>query len=193
MRARVVAVVAVVVAVAAVTAAAWVRTLPGVPAQLLTGYGTDLPAGLLAVAWTATGAVLLALRPRNILGWLLVGVGVCQGLQQGLAAYGGYGVAVAGWPLARWTAWAASGLWLPGLLPLASLLLALYPDGRLPAHWWRWPFAAAVLGMALLTLGSMLARRPTPTSRPARRCCARQPSYRWASPSAAHCSSAAPS
>ena len=76
MRARVVAVVAVVVAVAAVSLAAWVRTLPNVPAQLLTGYGTDLPAGLLAVAWTATGAVLLVLRPRNALGWLLVVVGV---------------------------------------------------------------------------------------------------------------------
>jgi signal transduction histidine kinase len=157
MRARVVAVVAVVVAVVAVAVAAWVRTLPGVPAQLLTGYATDLPAGLLAVAWTATGAVLLALRPRNVLGWLLVGVGVCQGLQQGLAAYGGYGVAVAGWPLARWAAWLASGLWLPGLLPLGSLLLALYPDGRLPARWWRWPFTAAVLGIALLTMAMLLA------------------------------------
>jgi signal transduction histidine kinase len=158
MRARVVAVLAVVVvAVAAVAVAAWVRTLPGVPAQLVTGYGTDLPAGLLAVAWTVTGAVLVALRPRNPLGWLLVGVGLCQGLQQGLAAYGGYGVAVAGWPLARWAAWLASGLWLPGLLPLASLLLALYPDGRLPGRWWRWPFAAAALGITLLTLGTMLA------------------------------------
>jgi signal transduction histidine kinase len=157
MRARVVAVLAVVVVVAAVALAAWVRTLPNVTAQLLTGYGTDLPAGLLAVAWTVTGAVLVALRPRNALGWLLVGVGVCQGLQQGLAAYGGYGVAVGGWPLARWAAWVAAGLWLPGLLPLASLLLALYPDGRLPARWWRWPFAAAALGIALLTLGFMLA------------------------------------
>jgi signal transduction histidine kinase len=156
MRARVVAVLAVVAAVAAVAVAAWVRTLPGVPAQLLTGYGTDLPAGLLAVAWTVTGAVLVALRPRNVLGWLLLGVGVCQGLQQGLAAYGGYGVAMAGWPLARWAAWLAGGLWLPGLLPLASLLLALYPNGRLPSRWWRWPFTAAALGIALLTLGTML-------------------------------------
>ena len=47
MRARILAVLAVVVAVAAVSLAAWVRTLPGVPAQLLTGYGTDLPAGRL--------------------------------------------------------------------------------------------------------------------------------------------------
>src|SRR5206468_3835233 len=82
-------------------------------------------------------------------------------------------------PCQRWQAPSCvTGLWLPGLLPLASLLLVLYPDGRLPAHWWRWPFAAAALGMALLTLGSMLARRPTRTSRPARRRCACQPCRR---------------
>jgi hypothetical protein len=175
MRARVVAVLAVVAAVAAVAVAAWVRTLPGVPAQLLTGYGTDLPAGLLAVAWTATGAVLVALRPRNALGWLVVGIGLCQGWQQGLAAYGGYGVAVAGWPLAHWAAWLAAGLWLPGLLPLASLLLALYPDGRLPTRWWRWPFTVAALGITLLTAAMMLtpqayaevAPGPAPLSAPA--------------------------
>jgi signal transduction histidine kinase len=162
MRARVVAVVAVVVAVAAVSLAAWVRTLPNVPAQLLTGYGTDLPAGLLAVAWTATGAVLLVLRPRNALGWLLVVVGVCQALQQGLAAYGGYGAGVADppWPLARWAAWPAAALWLPGLLPLPTLLLALYPNGRLPSRWWRWPVGAAALGIGLVTLASMLHPRP---------------------------------
>jgi signal transduction histidine kinase len=162
MRARVVAVVAVLVAVAAVSLAAWVRTLPNVPAQLLTGYGTDLPAGLLAVAWTATGAVLLVLRPRNALGWLLVVVGVCQALQQGLAAYGGYGAGVADppWPLARWAAWPAAALWLPGLLPLPTLLLALYPNGRLPSRWWRWPVGAAALGIGLVTLASMLHPRP---------------------------------
>jgi signal transduction histidine kinase len=162
MRVRVVAVAAVVVAVAAVSLAAWVRTLPNVPAQLLTGYGTDLPAGLLAVAWTATGAVLLVLRPRNALGWLLVVVGVCQALQQGLAAYGGYGAGVADppWPLARWAAWPATGLWLPGLLPLPTLLLALYPNGRLPSRWWRWPVGAAALGIGLVTLASMLHPRP---------------------------------
>lgn len=160
MRARVVAAVAVLVAVSAVTYAVWVRTLPGVEGSLLVqGYGTDLPSGLAAVAWTVTGAVLLALRPRNVLGWLIVVVSLCQSLQQGLAAYGGYGVALADpqWPLARWIAWLSSGLYLPGLLPLLSLLPALYPNGQLPSRWWRWPVGAAGLGIALMMLAAMLA------------------------------------
>jgi signal transduction histidine kinase len=146
-------------AVAAVAFAAWVRTLPGAQeTPVVTGNGTTLLSGLLAVSWTATGAVLLALRPRNALGWLLVVVGICQATQQGLAAYGGYGVAMAAppWPLATWAALVAAGLWLPGLAPLFNLLPALYPNGRLASRWWRWPVGAATAGIVLMTVALIL-------------------------------------
>jgi signal transduction histidine kinase len=159
MRARILAAGAVLAAVAAVAFAAWVRTLPGAQETLVVvGNGKDLASGLLAVAWTATGAVLLALRPRNALGWLLVVVGLCQATQQGLAAYGGYGVAMADppWPLAPWAALVAAGLWLPGLAPLFNLLPALYPNGRLASRWWRWPVGAAAAGILLMTVALIL-------------------------------------
>jgi signal transduction histidine kinase len=159
MRARVVAVGAVVAAVAAVAFAAWVRTLPGAQeTPVVVGNGKDLASGLLAVAWTATGAVLVALRPRNALGWLLVVVGLCQATQQGLAAYGGYGVAMAAppWLLATWAALVAAGLWLPGLAPLFNLLPALYPNGRLAGRWWRWPVGAVAAGIVLMMVALML-------------------------------------
>src|SRR5512132_3818659 len=136
MRARVVAAAAVVAAVAAVAFAAWVRTLPGAhETPVVTGNGTDLPSALLAVAWTATGAVLVALRPRNALGWLVVVVGGCQAAQQGLAAYGGYGVAMADphWPLATWAALVAAGLWLPGLAPCSTCCRPCTRTGGWPA------------------------------------------------------------
>ncbi len=118
----------------------------------------DVTGGALAVAWVLTGATLVWLRPRNALGWLLLGVGACQGLSQGLAAYGAYGIVVAApdWPLARWSAWLGSVLWLPGLLPLANLLPALYPDGRLPTRRWRWPVGAAAAGTVLITVAAAL-------------------------------------
>ena len=77
---------------------------------------------------------------------------------QGLAAYGAYGIVVAAadWPLARWSAWLGSVLWLPGLLPLANLLPALYPDGQLPTRRWRWPVGAAVVGTVLITVAAAL-------------------------------------
>jgi signal transduction histidine kinase len=64
------------------------------------------------------------------------------------------------WPLARWVAWPAAALWLPGLLPLPTLLLALYPNGRLPSRGWRWPVGAAAVGIGLVTLAAMLHPRP---------------------------------
>lgn len=102
--------------------------------------------------------MLAWLRPRNALGWLLLFVGVCQALSVALAAYGGYGIAVAdpSWPYADWAAWIASAIWQPGLLPLGNLLLALYPDGRLPNASWRLPAAAAAVGIVLLAASFLL-------------------------------------
>jgi len=112
---------------------------------------------LYGVAGLWTGAVLAWLRPRNRMGWLLVGVGGCQTLAQLAAGYGSLGVfATPDWPAAPWVAWVASFLWIPGVAPLVNVLPALYPQGRLPGPRWRWPVWAATLGIATLTLGAAL-------------------------------------
>lgn len=125
--------------------------------EVIRGNVDALVAGL-GAAWALTGAVLAWLRPRNALGWLLLFVGACQALSVALSAYGGYGIAVAdpAWPVADWAVWIASAIWLPGLLPLGNLLLALYPDGRLPNASWRLPAAAAAVGVVLLTAATLL-------------------------------------
>ena len=112
---------------------------------------------LVGMSWLLTGACLAWLRPRNALGWLLIGIGGCQVFGLLAAAYGSLGVFVGDpdWPGARWAAWLSSVLWIPGLLPLANVLIALYPDGRLPGPRWRWPVGAgakrvrAPLGIAV--------------------------------------------
>ena len=91
-------------------------------------------------------------RPRNGVAWLLFGVGGLQLIQVVAAAYGSLGAyASPDWPLAGWVVLAASTLWVPGLLPLAFLLPALYPTGHLPGAAWRWPVGAGLLGTAVLT------------------------------------------
>ncbi len=144
------AVLAVGAAVALGTFAAVAGTLPGARAPAPAMFAA------VAVVWTATGAVLLGLRPGNALGRLVVAVGLFQVAQQALAAYGGHGVTAGTWPLATWAAWPAAGLWLPGLIPLFNVLPALYPDGRLAARWWRWPVAASLSGTLLLASGVIL-------------------------------------
>jgi signal transduction histidine kinase len=55
---------------------------------------------------------------------------------------------------AAWSAWLASGFWLPALL-LVNVVLALYPTGRLPDRRWRLPFVASAAGVGLLTLAAL--------------------------------------
>jgi signal transduction histidine kinase len=110
--------------------------------------------GVYGVTNAAIGALLVHLRPRNSIGWLLVLTGLLQGLSVGLGAYGAYGVDVAerAWPLAPWSAQLSSVLWFPSVLVPATVLVAVYPSGRPVARWWRWPIGAVAAGLTVLTL-----------------------------------------
>ncbi|MEU7909036.1 sensor histidine kinase [Actinoplanes sp. NPDC049118] len=106
------------------------------------------------VLWTVPGAVLVTYRPRNIIGWLLLTAGACNALFAGLMVYAWYGLVIAdpSWSTARWALTAGGGLFVPGWLVLPTLLIAFYPDGRLPARWLRWPVGGAAAGILLFTV-----------------------------------------
>src|SRR3954447_15584199 len=159
MRARVVAAGAVTGSAVSLAVVIWVITRPDF-ARPDGGVGGPTPGwlGIIApIAWTATGVTLLWLRPGNRVGVLILFVAVCQALAQGAAAYGTYGVGAADrhWAGAPWVAELATPLWIPGLLPMVTLLLAIYPDGRLPGRSWRLPAIVTVVGIAMLAV-SML-------------------------------------
>lgn len=54
---------------------------------------------------------------------------------------------------ARLWAQLQSFLWVPGFLPLLTLVPLLYPDGLLRGRTWRWAAAASVAGTVLLSAG----------------------------------------
>ena len=108
---------------------------------------------LAGLSWALTGAVLAWLRPRNPLGWLFLLVGCSGTVPYALGEYAAFrdeASSTAG----SWSAWLASGLWLPALL-LVNVVLALYPTGRLAGSRWRLPFVASAVGVALLTLAAL--------------------------------------
>src|SRR2546423_4894284 len=117
--------------------AGWVWLLPapsGLPPLSRSQDGAAvLSWGGLGVAWAATGAVLVTTRPRNVLGWLLLGIGASQAWHVGLVAYGIHGLTVAepAWPGALWAGYVGSVLFVLGVLAAPTLLLAMYPEGRL--------------------------------------------------------------
>lgn len=114
-----------------------------------TGPAFVLACGVLALVWAVTGAVLAGLRPRNAVGWLVLGVGVSQASAVCITAYSSYGLLGSS---PSWGAYFGPALYLPGWLIPPTLLLALYPDGRLPGAWWRWPVATATVSIVVLML-----------------------------------------
>ncbi len=154
MDSRWVVAVAVLVSTVLAVMASWLLSWPEQDslAQVLGGHVAGPLDPFVGLSWVMTGAVLAWLRPRNSIGWLLITVGGFQALQLVTAAYGSLGVFLPdrGWPAARWAALLGSVLWLPGLLPLANVLPAIYPEGRLPARHWRLPVGASVAGIVLI-------------------------------------------
>lgn len=137
-------------------AASCLLVLAGVSVHGVGGaeFGED---AVLAVAFTGLGALVLTREPHNRAGW------VCLTPVLAAAAYAAQSVAG---PDGGVVAWLAAWLWLPGLLPVLTVLLLVLPDGHLPGPRWR-PLAWSVLAViVVLTLGlavAAAAAEPQPT------------------------------
>ena len=111
-------------------------------AVILTGFG--------AVA--VVGALLVAKRPSNLVGWILAAAALMVGLFPTGDAYAAYVMTTRGQPdaLAVVGAWVQSWYWFLIVGLLFVYLPLLFPDGRLPSR--RWLPVAAVPGIGLLGL-----------------------------------------
>ena len=132
-----------------------VAVIPPVPGLVTNG---GVGGALLAACWALTGALLITARPANAVGWLVLLCGVLQGWSNLGTAYGRYGVGVADpmWPAADWVALSASMIYLPSLLLPLTVIVAVYPDGRLPSRAWRVPVVALSVGLTVVTVGVSL-------------------------------------
>ena len=107
------------------------------------------------LAYPVMAAVVLtstsARRGSRALAWVLMVAGTCSGVA---ALSTALALAATGPSAAAGLAVQLQGsVWVPGFLPLLTLVPLLYPDGLLPGRVWRWAAVAAVAGTATLTLG----------------------------------------
>jgi hypothetical protein len=92
------------------------------------------------------GLLLARRQPQNPIGWLLLGIGLDTALFAALPALRQAGL------VRYWVgAWLEFTVYL-SLLPLACLLLLLFPDGKLPGPRWRW-LLRATTALALVLVG----------------------------------------
>jgi DNA-binding CsgD family transcriptional regulator len=108
-------------------------------------WASNLHNGLLALAFTAVGAYVLAQRARYRIGTLFVATGAVEGVMF-FGRQAGHAPAASA---DRWWAWL--GVWPLALaLALTTLTVLCFPDGRLPSPGWR-PVAAAMFAVAVVT------------------------------------------
>ena len=120
-----------------------------------------LALGALVLAFSTVGALIVAHRPGNRIGWVLCAAGLSIG---GTTLASGYAVlsleGPSTLPGTELAAWLAYWIWVPGVGPAMTFGLLLFPDGHLPSPRWRVVSWLTVVALATLAFG--LAFTPGP-------------------------------
>ena len=123
------------------------------------GSGPEAWYVVFVAAFALPGAALIHLRPRNWIGWILVGSGLLQVTSIAADVYSARALTDPdqSLPLGLAAAWLASWTWLPSLLLPVLVLPPLYPTGHPPSRYWVWHLRVALAGigvaMAALAFG----------------------------------------
>jgi signal transduction histidine kinase len=129
---------------------------------ILNGFGQDdvlfVPfAAAMVVGYSTVGAILASRARGNVIGWLMIGIGLAFGLTGVTGEYGTYAFEThpGAVPLGSFAALLSEMLWLPIIVSIC-LLAALYPTGRVPTPRWRFLPPVAVAFIALFVVGYAL-------------------------------------
>src|SRR5215208_5937925 len=125
---------------------------PSVPPR--DGSVIDVYIGI-ALAYPTVGAIVASRRSKNLVGWILCGIGLLFGVEAFADAYAYYALAAGSdaLPGGVYMAWFSEEvLLLPGLFLGSALLVLLFPNGRLLSRSWRAVVWLAVGGSAMTAL-----------------------------------------
>ncbi len=115
-------------------ATGWLVTYNGLSTGTLSG-----PDVAVAATFPAVGAVLVARRPENRIGQLLLLAGFSASMQVFGGQYAWYALHVrhGAVPGGVWMLWVSDWVWVLAFSSMALFLVLLFPTGRLPSSRWR--------------------------------------------------------
>jgi hypothetical protein len=115
----------------------------------------------IGAVFALVGVLLAGKRPRNLIGWLLLGVAVSLSLNVVLVRYAVYGILAhpGAVPGAKVAASLGASTWVV-LVSALALLLLTFPHGRLPSRRWRGLVWALVVADAAVWVGGTTAPGP---------------------------------
>jgi hypothetical protein len=125
-------------------------------------YGFRGFTGIFAVAFTWVGAALAWRRPKNAIGWILLGVGVDAAASMFLAEFAVFAVVLGLAPTGAGVlaGWLVSWIYVFQPLLVAVFLLLLFPDGHLLSPRWRPVAWVGVAGSVVIAVSNMFRRGP---------------------------------
>ncbi len=115
-------------------------------------------------SFAVTGVLIARHQPRNSIPWILLGLGLTWGVGNALEGYTNTALITSpgSLPGGVYTDVLGTWLWVPGIVPMGTFLLLLFPDGHLQSPRWRWlmwltTFTMAAAAVAIVFKGGSLA------------------------------------
>lgn len=117
---------------------------------------------VIVATFPVVAATIARRRPGHRMAWVFAAVGLGAAATVFSYGYARYGLQShpAHLPGAHLLGWGSTWVWVGGVMPLMTLGVLLFPDGRLPSRRWRPVAIAAIAAMALVALSFAL--RPGP-------------------------------
>jgi hypothetical protein len=109
-----------------------------------------------ATVFPLTGAIVASRRPRNAIGWLMIGGPLFAAVLIVANAYANRALLIApgSLPGGALTSWVVAWGWIP-MIAMFPLLLLLFPHGRALSRRWRWVLYIFVADATFSVLGFM--------------------------------------